>query len=105
MNLPAQEKKAEAKEITVTGEIVDTVCFLKSGARGEKHKGCATSCAKAGIGLSVYDEKADKMYVVMGRGSNEKLLPFVAQVAKVTGKLHERSGQAVLELTSIAAAD
>ena len=46
-----------AKEMTVTGEIVEFSCYLQIGKHGEKHRSCAQKCLQNGapIGLLTKD--------------------------------------------------
>ena len=41
--LPAMNRAADsaAETKSIKGEIVDLMCYLDHGAKGEKHKGCA----------------------------------------------------------------
>jgi hypothetical protein len=36
----------ETKEVTVSGEIIDMVCYIDHGAVGAKHAECAQTCIK-----------------------------------------------------------
>lgn len=39
---------ADAKPLTVTGEVVDVSCYTQLGKRGEGHKACGTKCVASG---------------------------------------------------------
>jgi len=39
---------AEAKPLTVTGEVVDVSCYTQLGKRGEGHKACGAKCVASG---------------------------------------------------------
>jgi hypothetical protein len=39
---------AEAKPLTVTGEVVDVSCYTQLGKRGEGHKACGAKCVANG---------------------------------------------------------
>ncbi len=39
---------AEAKPLTVTGEVVDVSCYTQLGKRGEGHRACGAKCVAAG---------------------------------------------------------
>jgi type 1 fimbria pilin len=47
---------ADAPQVTVTGEVIDSACYIKSGARGESHRTCAQKCGDAGIPLAVVED-------------------------------------------------
>ena len=44
----ADEKAPAPSTETIKGEIVDLMCYIDHGAKGEKHKGCAEKCIKGG---------------------------------------------------------
>ena len=95
--LPALSLGAEAKADdatqTIKGEIVDLMCYLDHGAKGEKHKGCATKCIESGgpVGLLTAD---DQLYLVIGDHApmNKELSAKAAQTVTLKGKVVERNG-------------
>jgi hypothetical protein len=82
---------------TVTGEIVDLMCYLDHGAKGEKHKGCAEKCIKSGgpVGLL----SGDDLYLVIGdhKPMNDELSAKAAQTVTLKGKLVEKHGMKMIE--------
>jgi hypothetical protein len=96
------KKKKEAKDVTVTGEVIDLKCYIQGmmGGKGEDHKQCAIDCIKGGLPVGILDDKSDKAYLVVPkagmRGANEELLPFAAQKVKLTGTFAEKGGQKIL---------
>ena len=44
----AQESSKEKAEKEVTGEVVDMMCYVDHGAKGEKHAACAAKCIRGG---------------------------------------------------------
>ena len=101
------KKKKEAKDVTVTGEIIDLKCYIQGmmGGKGEDHKQCAIDCIKGGLPVGILDDKSDKAYLVVPKagmkGANEELLPFAAQKVKLTGTFAEKGGQKVLIYTKV----
>lgn len=55
---------AEAKPLTITGEVVDVSCYTQLGKRGEAHKACGAKCVLAGapVGIVTTD---NKLYILM----------------------------------------
>ncbi|MFT3700809.1 MAG: hypothetical protein QM802_00440 [Agriterribacter sp.] len=55
----AFKANAQDEAKTVTGEVLDMGCYMSSGAKGEKHKDCASACIKGGapMGLLTSDGK------------------------------------------------
>lgn len=83
------------KEITITGLVVDTGCYMSHNTKGEKHVKCATACAKAGVPLALLEEASGTLYLPVAvdhKNQNEKLLPYIEQKVKVKGSLMEKNG-------------
>ncbi len=101
-------KADDSKQVTVTGEVIDQVCFAnKDGARGEEHKGCALACAKRGNQMAIIDD-SNEVYLISGdyaANKNEKLIPYVAEKVEVSGTLTEKEGKKWLSITSIKKAE
>ena len=95
------EKKESGSTQTITGEVVDLMCYLDHGAKGEKHKGCAEKCIKGGgpVGLL----SGDQVYLVIGDHEpiNDKLADKAAQTITLKGKVVERSGMKMIENAEI----
>ena len=93
----ADAKAPAGKTETLKGEIVDLMCYLDHGAKGDGHKGCAQRCIKGGgpVGLLV----GDHLYLVVGdhQPMNEELAPKAAQTVTLTGKVVERHGMRMIE--------
>ena len=106
--IPAQEKKA-AKEVTVTGEIIDTKCYLTGmmGGRGPDHEDCAIACIKGGLPPGIVEDKTGMVYVLVPekgtKGANEALVKYAAKTVTVKGKVVEKGGSKLLLYSSIAA--
>lgn len=100
---------ASVTEGRVTGEVVESSCYVRSGARGESHRKCAELCARGGIPLAILDEREDRIVWIAAedhtRSANETLMPWIARKVTVSGRWIERSGVRMLVLESIAAAD
>ncbi len=96
----AAEQKDETQ--TLTGEVVDLMCYLDHGAKGEKHRECAETCIKSGgpVGLLV----GDKVYLVIGEHKpiNDQLASMAAQTVTVKGKVVEHGGMRMIENVEIA---
>ena len=62
---PAQKQVlAEAKPLTITGEVVDVSCYTQLGKRGEAHKECGAKCVLAGAPVGVVTAD-DTLYILM----------------------------------------
>src|SRR2546426_495797 len=47
--LATADTRAGEKDVSVTGEVIDTFCYTAMGAKGTSHKQCGIDCAKKGI--------------------------------------------------------
>ena len=98
---PALVLAADAKPMgqtqTITGEVVDLMCYLDHGAKGEKHKGCAEHCIKSGgpVGLLTAD---NQLYLVIGehKPMNDELASKAAEKITLRGKVVERNGMKMI---------
>jgi hypothetical protein len=92
------EEKTTAQTQTIKGEVVDLMCYLDHGAKGEKHKGCAKKCIEGGgpVGLLTAD---DQLYLVIGdhQPINKELSAKAAQTVTLKGKVVERNGMKMIE--------
>jgi len=97
--LPAVNRGADsdAATKTVKGEIVDLMCYVDHGAKGEKHKGCATKCIESGgpVGLL----SGDDLYLVIGDHApiNKELASKAAETVTLKGKVVEKNGMKMIE--------
>jgi hypothetical protein len=105
--LSAADKPAP-KPAKVTGEVIDSACYIKSGAKGAGHVGCAQACAKAGIPLALLEDGSNKVVWLASKEDattpNEQLLPFAGKKVTVTGSWAERGGAKLLVVDSVQAA-
>lgn len=105
--IAAEEKKAEekaaAKPVTMTGEIMDTDCYIAHGAMGEKHKACGVTCVASGTPMGLLTAKGE-LYLLMPPHDNKdaynKAKEWVGDKAEVTGMVFERAGIKAIEVMS-----
>ncbi len=94
----AADEKDSGETKTIKGEVVDLMCYLDHGAKGEKHKGCASGCIKGGgpVGLLTED---NQVYLVVGdhKPINEELASKAAHTVTLKGKVVERHGMKMIE--------
>ncbi len=93
---------------TVTGEVIDSACYIKSGARGESHRACAQKCGDAGIPLAIVEDGTGNVVWIASVNDletpNAKLRPFAGRRVTVSGTWAERGGAKLLLLHSVKAA-
>ena len=83
---------AEAKPITVQGELIDTACFVTSDgdAKGKDHAECATKCMASGVPAAILPEGSKNADAMMFLLTNPQVLaPYAAQTIKVEGTAYE----------------
>ena len=88
---------------TLTGEIVDSKCFLGVMNPGQltPHRACAIRCISGGIPpvLLVRRENAPPIYLLLvsasGQPVNQQVLDMVAEPVSITGEL-ERQGELLI---------
>jgi hypothetical protein len=91
-------KSDSAGEKTVTGEIVDMMCYVDHNAVGADHgQSCGSKCIKNGGPVGIVDN--GKAYLVVGehKPMNDELADSCGKTITLKGKLAERGGMAMLE--------
>ena len=98
---PGKEKLDVAAEKTVTGEIVDLMCYADHNATGDKHASCAAKCIKGGGPVGIVSE--GKTYLVVGdhKPMNDQLAEYAGKTVTLKGKLASNGGIAMLENAEI----
>src|SRR5438874_2864464 len=85
-------------EKSVTGEIVDMMCYVDHNAVGESHgQSCGAKCIKNGGPVGIVEN--GKAYLVVGehKPMNDQLAEFCGKTITLKGKLADRGGIALLE--------
>ncbi len=100
---PADEAKTDtAAEKSVTGEIVDMMCYADHNAMGESHgQSCGSKCIKNGGPVGIVEN--GKAYLVVGehKPMNDELADSCGKTITLKGKFVERGGIALLENAEI----
>jgi hypothetical protein len=98
---PGKEKLATAAEKTLTGEIVDLMCYADHNATGEKHAKCAATCIKGGGPVAILSD--GKAYLVVGdhKPMNDQLAEYAGKTITLKGKLASNGGIPMLENAEI----
>ena len=96
---------AQAKTVTVKGEVIDTYCYALMGAKGESHRQCAIDCVKAGIPAGLLEEGTGKVYVLLPNkdktGLPQGVIDKLGRIASITGKVYTSGGSNFLTVESI----
>ena len=94
-----------AQKVTVTGEVIDSACYIKMGANGSGHRECTQGCADNGVPLALLEQGTDQVIWLAskerGQSPNEALKPHASHIVKITGEYVERGGAKVLVIDTI----
>ena len=97
----AAHKKAPS---TMTGEVVDTGCYLAHAARGEKHIDCATKCISGGMPMGLLTSNG-KLYLLTLNHDNpdpyNQLKEMAGKTVSVTGVVNVRAGMQGIDVTDV----
>ena len=88
----------------VTGEVVDTGCYLGHAARGAKHVSCATKCIQGGMPMGLLTADGTLYLLTMNHDNADpynKLKEMAGKTVTVTGEVMERSGMKGLDVASV----
>jgi hypothetical protein len=102
----ASAQAAKSRVVTVTGRVVDNICMLGMGLKGEGHRECAIGCDKAGVRMALLDEKANVLYTLMADkpfvDPNGQIREHLERVVTIKGNLYEApGGQKVLAVVEV----
>ncbi len=93
------------RAIEVRGEVVETGCYLRDGARGEGHRACAVQCLKNGGQLSIVEDDTGELYPLAGAtpasDPSAAAREHVAAHVLARGLLFERAGSRVLVVAEL----
>ena len=88
-------KENLSAEKSVTGEIVDMMCYIDHNAVGETHgQSCGAKCIKGGGPVGIVSD--GKAYLVVGehKPMNDQLAEYCGKTVTLKGKAAERGGRA-----------
>lgn len=105
----AARDKAAAKRVQVTGEIVDSWCYITEimYAQGTAHHKCAIWCAVGGIPVSIKGTDGKVYMVLRVEGddtsvANDRIVRIQTHQVTVDGDLYERDGVNYLLVNKVA---
>ena len=105
----ATAQAATPERVQVTGEIIDTWCYVTEimFSEGTAHHQCAVWCAVGGVPVSVLGEDGE-VYVVLkveddsANVGNPRIIEIQTHKVTVDGDLYERDGVKYLIVTEVA---
>jgi len=87
---------------TLTGELVDTGCYLGHAAKGEKHISCASKCLASGMPMGLLTADGTLYLITLNHENHDpynKLKSMAGKNVKVTGTVMTRSGMKGIDVT------
>ena len=107
--LGGSAQAAGPKRVQVTGELIDTWCYVTEimYAQGTAHHQCAVWCAVGGIPVSIRDDNGAVYVVLKVEGddtsvANDRIVRIQTHKVSVDGDLYERDGVKYLVVTQVA---
>ncbi len=93
-----------AGDQTLTGEVIDTFCYLSHGneGRGKDHIGCARKCIESGLPVAI--KVGDQLYLATmadHTAANTTLAPFAGEQVTVHGNVMEKDGQHLIAIEHV----
>jgi hypothetical protein len=92
-----KENLSAAAEKSITGEIVDVMCYVDHGAMGDKHASCSAKCIEGGGPVGIVSD--GKLYLVVGdhKTMNGELAEYAGKTITLKGKMASNGGVTMLE--------
>ena len=92
-------------EVTIKGELVDSLCYVAMASKGTGHKQCAMDCAKAGIPISIVEDGTGKGYTVLPKtdktGYPVSVISKMGDKVTLKGDLYEKGGNKYVTVESV----
>ena len=92
-------------EITIKGELVDSLCYVAMASTGSGHKQCAMDCAKAGIPISIVEDGTGKVYTVLPKedktGYPANVISKMGDKVTLKGDFYEKGGNKYVTVESL----
>ena len=98
-----QSRVVSAREILVTGEVLDMTCYIAYNLSGPDHAKCARDCIRSGLpaGIKAQDGKVYLLTGEPGYSVNAELADYAAKTVTIKGKQTVRDGFAQLQVEEI----
>lgn len=103
----------EGKKVTLTGEMIDTWCYVSQimgsskAVTGSAHHVCAVWCAAGGIPVGLLNNEDQKVYMVLSfegddtSVANEKILDLQSHELTVKGTTFELDGLSYINIDKV----
>jgi hypothetical protein len=103
--LAGADVKGGEKDVSVTGEVIDTFCYAGMGAKGAGHKQCGIDCAKKGIPVGLLEKGSEKIHILLPTKDKTALpddvVSKMGETVTVTGHPLTKGGVSFLTVESV----
>lgn len=103
--LATADVKASEKDVSVTGEVIDTFCYTAMGAKGEGHKECGVDCARKGIPVGLLEKGSEKIHILLPTKDKtalpDEVISKMGETVTVTGHPYTKGGVEFLTVESV----
>jgi hypothetical protein len=104
-SLATADMKGAEKDVSVTGEVIDTFCYTTMGAKGTSHKQCGVDCAKKGIPVGLLEKGTDKVHILLPTKDKtalpDEVVNKMGETTTITGHQYTKGGVAFLTVESV----
>ncbi len=95
-----------SKTVTITGEVIDTACYVGMDREGGEHEMCVIACIKSGLPVAILDDKTNIVFFVAKAGhpaepANEMLAKYASQKVKATGMVTTKGDVSFIMLEKV----
>lgn len=101
---PTPTPAAKAVSKSITGEVVDTGCYLGHAARGVKHVSCATKCINQGMPMGLLTTDGTLYLLTPNHDDADpynSLKGMAGKTVKVTGTAMSRGGMKGIDVSAV----
>jgi hypothetical protein len=103
--LATADVKASEKDVSVTGEVIDTFCYTAMGAKGAGHKECGVDCARKGIPVGLLEQGSEKIHILLPTKDKtalpDEVISKMGETVTVTGHPYTKGGVEFLTVESV----
>ena len=105
MILAGVTARAEGKQATIKGYVLDSACAYVKDLKKPISPECALACAKAGSPLVILADDGAVYWPISGEmpatGQNQRLMPYAGQRVTASGKVYQKGGSRAIVINKI----
>jgi hypothetical protein len=105
----AGEEAGEVEEtVTLTGEIVETGCYIERGQRAADNPKCIKRCASSGMPMSLLTADGSLYLILKSHAAADayaEAIELAAEKVQIEGVVHEKGGVRAVFVTAVRLVD